>query len=346
MDGKASKTLIGAFVVGAAMLITMALLVFGSGKFMTKTQQFVLFFKGPVKGLNVGAPVLFGGVQIGSVKRISIEVDAKTLVFYVPVIIEIQSQKIKLTKGKLLSIQKAMPMLIKKGLRAQLSMGSLITGDLTIELNYHPNTPVKLVGLEKAYPEIPTIPSTFQRISDTLKGLPIEETLEKFMSAVSALEKILESPDIPKILHSMDLALADMRQLIHKVDTRVDPLTADMQKTLAAYQQVATTINDEVKPLADDARYTIKNGQELVGTVNGKVEQLSAKLEAALKASHEAMTQAELTLQTVERRLGKDSPLQNNLDDTLKEVSEMARSIRSLADYLSRHPEALIRGKK
>ncbi|MFO7985181.1 MAG: MlaD family protein [Desulfatiglandaceae bacterium] len=346
MDGKASKTLIGAFVVGAAMLITVGLLVFGSGKFMTKTQQFVLFFKGPVKGLNVGAPVLFGGVQIGSVKRISIEADAKTLVFYVPVIIEIQPQKIKLIKGKLLPLEKAMPMLIKKGLRAQLTMGSLITGDLTIELNYHPDTPVKLVGLDKAHPEIPTIPSTFQRLSDTLKGLPIEETLKKFMSAVSALEKLLESPDIPKMLRSMDLVLADMRQLVHKVDAKVDPLAADIKNTLAAYEKVAATVNAEVKPLADNAQGTIQNARKLVGAMNGKVEKLGPNIESALKASHEAMRQAELTLQTVERRLGKDSPLQNNLDDTLKEVSEMARSIRSLADYLSRHPEALIRGKK
>jgi paraquat-inducible protein B len=34
------------------------------------------------------------------------------------------------------------------------------------------------------------------------------------------------------------------------------------------------------------------------------------------------------------------------LGDTLREVSRAARSLRVLADYLERHPEALVRGKK
>ena len=34
------------------------------------------------------------------------------------------------------------------------------------------------------------------------------------------------------------------------------------------------------------------------------------------------------------------------LDSTLQEVSGAARSLRVLADYLQRHPEALLRGKE
>ena len=56
--------------------------------------------------------------------------------------------------------------------------------------------------------------------------------------------------------------------------------------------------------------------------------------------------QARETLEVLQRRLDKDSPLLNQLENTLREFSEMARSIRSLANYLSRHPEALLQGKK
>jgi paraquat-inducible protein B len=76
-----------------------------------------------------------------------------------------------------------------------------------------------------------------------------------------------------------------------------------------------------------------------------KLEALAAKIAKGLEASHEAMDQARETLEVLQSRLGKDSPLLNQLDNTLREFSEMARAIRSLANYLSRHPEALLQGK-
>ena len=63
MDRQASKTLIGAFVVGAVFLIVAGVLIFGGGQFMKKSQKYVLFFKGSVKGLNEGASVLFRGLR-------------------------------------------------------------------------------------------------------------------------------------------------------------------------------------------------------------------------------------------------------------------------------------------
>ncbi|MBT3257895.1 MAG: MCE family protein [Deltaproteobacteria bacterium] len=345
MNGKASKTLIGAFVVGAVILIVAGLMVFGGGKFMKKTQDFVLFFTGSVKGLSVGAPVLVGGVKIGSVKSLSIEYNHKTLTFYVPVIIEVQPNKIRLIKGKRIPIDKMVPLLIERGLRAQLTMGSLITGQLIIELAYYPDTPVKLVGLNKEYPEIPTIPSTFQAIFDTLKSLPLEKTLKGLMSAVKALEKILKSPEIPEILHSANLALADARKLINDVDSRVAPLADSVDDTLAEYRKFATNVNAQVDPLMGNANNTVKDARILVKSMDKKLEILATKIAKGLEASHGAMDQARETLEVIQSRLGKDSPLLNQLDNTLREFSEMARSIRSLANYLSRHPEALLRGK-
>ena len=316
MNGKASKTLIGAFVVGAAILIAAGLMVFGGGKFMKKTTEFVLFFEGSVKGLSVGAPVLVGGVKVGSVKNINVEYNPKTLVFYVPVIIETEPDKIRLIKGKRISMDKVLPLLIKRGLRAQLTMGSLITGQLIIELDYYPNTPVKLVGLNKEYPEIPTIPSTFQAIFDTLKGLPLEETLEGLMSTVKALEKILKSPEIPEILHSTNLALADARRLINDVDSRVGPLGDGLDDTLAEYKKIATTVNAQVDPLMANANHTVTDARELVKNMEKKLETLATKIAKGLEASHKAMDQARETLEILQSRLGKDSPLLNQLDNS------------------------------
>ena len=165
MNGKASKTLIGAFVVGAVILIVAGLMVFGGGKFMKKTQEFVCFFEGSVKGLSVGAPVLVGGVKIGSVKSVSIEYNPKTLAFYVPVIIEAQLDKIRLIKGKRIPMDEMLPRLIKRGLRAQLTMGSLITGQLIIELDYHPDTPANSLSPTRNTRKFRPYPPLFRQFS-------------------------------------------------------------------------------------------------------------------------------------------------------------------------------------
>ncbi len=345
MDGKASKTLIGAFVVGAVILVVAGLMVFGGGKFLKKTQEFVCFFEGSVKGLNIGAPVLLGGVKIGSVKSITIEYNQKTLTFYVPVIIEADLNKIRLIKGQHVPVDEMLPRLIQKGLRAQLNMGSLITGQLIIELDYYPDSPAKMIGLDKEIPEIPTIPSTFQAIFETLKKLPLEETLKNLISAVKTFESLLQSPEIPEILKSANLALADVRNLIKDLDSRIGPLADGLDGTVAEYKKVAVNVNEKVGPVLDEVDDTVKDARKLVQDMDEKMESLAVKIAKGLEASHEAMNQAKETFEILASRLGKDSPLFNQFEDTLREFTEMARSIRSLANYLSRHPEALLRGK-
>ena len=79
MAKQANRMMIGGFVVIAVILLAASLVVFGSGKFFKKTNEYVLYFDGSVKGLSVGAPVLFQGVQVGSVTSISIHADMKDL---------------------------------------------------------------------------------------------------------------------------------------------------------------------------------------------------------------------------------------------------------------------------
>ncbi len=200
-----------------------------------------------------------------------------------------------------------MPLLIEKGFRATLTMQSLITGKLLIELDYFPGTPLNLKNINKEYIEIPTIPSTTSKLARTLDKLDLEAIQAKLESALDGIGNLTNNPDLAASIRRLKETLGDARKLVNRVDRQVDPLAIDTKKT--------------VKDIGNLAR-------NLDGRVGG------------------VATSLDKTLSSARGVISEDSPLVIDLQNTLKEISAMSRSIRELADYLEQHPEALIRGKK
>jgi len=324
LSKKASKTVIGSFVVSALALVVAGVLIFGSGDFFRERYRFVLFFQDSVKGLNPGAPVVFLGVQIGEVNEITLIEDPSKSSFLIQVIVELTSGKIKKFKSRDISgtkeIYEYCNQLIKQGLRARLGLQSVVTGQLQIELNFYPEEKAVILENNTKYQQIPTIPSTFERFTKTLEKLPIEVIVDRLSSLLNRIETLLNSPETQEFLQSIKLTIEDARKISHQLNKEFQPLTNTLDQTLKAYGRLAQNLNQQVDPLASDVN-------ELVKTVS------------------EASKQADKTLKTLENFLGEDSITTVELKTTLKEFSSAAQSIRHLADYLNRHPEALIRGK-
>ncbi len=346
MDRQASKILIGSFVVGAVILAVTGVLIFGGGQFMKNTQTFVLFFQGSVKGLNQGASVLFRGVKIGSVKSISLEADVKEMIIYIPVVVEIDMSSIHVIRGtRQKDLTTSLPALFEKGLRAQLIMSSLLTGQLVIELEFHPDAPLNLAGLQQKYPEIPTLPSTFEMIFDKLKELDFVKIVEKILSAVEELEKVLASSQIPEILNALKTTLEEAGTVLRRIDARIDPTFNGIDDAVKGYGDLARHVDEKVGPLATSLDAAVKDTRKLMQTADRSVESLTATVDGSLKEANRALKEAEKALAAIKGTVEKNSPVIYQLDDTLKEISAMARAFKSLASFLERHPEALLRGK-
>ncbi|MBW2217672.1 MAG: MCE family protein [Deltaproteobacteria bacterium] len=322
MSKQANKTMIGAFVVGAVALVIAGVLAFGSGKFLKETETYVMYFDGSVKGLDVGASVLFQGVKLGTVTNIFLRSDADRDVIEIPVFIELEADRVTSVGGKKRgrTPRETVDHLVARGMRAQLQMQSLVTGKLMIELDLHPDTPVRLVGSDPDYPEIPTIQTGLQELAKKIEKAPIEEIFEKLHSAVSGIEKVVNSPEVMELLRAMNDTLDDVEKLVEDVNSYVDPLL------------MATT-------------ETVRDAQKLVRNADNRVGTLASSADGAIKAAAVAVEQAQVTLKSVEKSAGDDSILYYELNKTLEELSGAARSIRLLADYLNQHPESLLRGK-
>jgi paraquat-inducible protein B len=350
MSKQANKTAIGAFVLVALALGVAAIIIFGSGKFFVKTSEYVAYFQGSVKGLNVGAPVVFRGVKIGQVTKIMIYADQRTHSFEIPVFMEIDPESFKALGSAVESREQYIQDLINKGLRAQLQMQSIVTGQLMIGIDLYPGTPVRLIGSQIVKPpkgviEIPTIQTPLQVIEKTLEELPIGEIINSINKSLQGIERIVASGDVTKSLGYFKESMGGFRSLAQHLDEKIPLLSADLSQTLKDVQNLIENLNSQVGPLAnsfkstsDSAGNTIKDVGRLAENINGQVKTLAGDLAKTIQKSQE-------TLASVNGAIGEGSPLRIQVETAVAELSQAARSIRVLADYLQRNPDALLRGK-
>jgi paraquat-inducible protein B len=355
MGRRANPTVIGAFIVGALALMVIGLLVFGRGRFFTETRQFVLYFDGSVKGLNVGAPVDFQGVKVGSVTNVTVQYLAKEKAFRTPVYIEIVPGSIQEIgiRGDKDDRKRFVESLVEQGLRAQLGMQSLVTGQLFVQLGFYPDTPVRLVGGDPDVLELPTIPTTLeqaqaaaQSILEKLQALPLDQLFANFMQTIEGANRLVNAPEVLTAVRAMNETMLDMQHLVRQVDGQLGRLLDDVSGTSAAsravltdLQQVVRRLDSQIIPLSDGAKQTLdaarailKDGQQLVRNADGKVTRMTDALTETAKT-------AQTTMVTAQRRLD------DNVVMTLQEVTAAVRAIRVLADYLERNPNALLTGK-
>jgi paraquat-inducible protein B len=343
MSKQANKTLIGGFVLGAVALVVAVVLVFGSGRFLTERLTYVLHFEGSVKGLNIGSPVLFRGVKVGTVKNIRIQAESDLVSILIPVLIDLEPKRFgnpRRAEDPEANLQR----LIKAGLRARLELQSLVTGQLMVELDFHPDSPIKLVD-ETEYPEIPTIQSGMQELAKTIEKLPLDQLANKLTSAVAGLEKAVNSPEVAESIVNLNKTLKETKRLVRNVNSRIEPLASSLEETIKDYGKLARDVDEQVKPLASGVDKVLKDTRKLVRNIDGQVTPLLSSVNNTAKLADDALVQAEKTLKAIEGLAGKDSAVVFELKKMMRELSAAARSIRNWASYLERHPEALIRGK-
>ena len=327
MSKQASKTVIGTFVLGAIALMIAGVVVFGSDKFFRKVNRDVMFFEGSVKGLQIGAPVMFRGVQIGHVTDVILRINARELTAFIPVYAEIYPQKIVPIEGDQSYDQQYLQSLIKKGLRAQLQLQSFVTGQLVVNLDFYPNTPVRLVGLEKKYPEIPTIPSSLEQLTKRFEELPLKEIADRLNETLAGINKIVNSKDLQTSINSLNNLLKSTDALVKNLNAEVGPLAADIKGTTGA------------------ARAAIVQAEKTLRFDEGAPGEIASSIKETLSAAQATLKETNKAVENVNGVAVQNANLGYEIGRTLEQIAELSRSIRVLADYLERHPEALLRGK-
>lgn len=325
MGKKANPKMIGAFVLGAIALAVIAVAVLGSGRLFQQGHEYVLFFKGDVSGLRVGAPVKFKGVQVGTVKRIRLSfyhpgvggIESATDV-RIPVVIELEPTRI-LLMGQPVQFDdpNVIHRLVAIGLRGQLRIESLVTGILYVALDIQPQAPAHLIlPPGSKFHEIPTEPTPFEEaqtmatnVIDKLNAVDIEKVIRTTTETLEAIRNLATSPQLKMAINS------------------IGPAAKSLSASALAMKKAAADLDREIGPLAQSLKTT------------------SARTNVTLEQTEATLKQGQAAFSDIQTVLAPNSPLNYQLLVTLRDVSTAARSIRELTDYLQRNPSAIVRGK-
>lgn len=239
--------------------------------------RWLLHFDASVRGLSKGAPVEFRGIQIGEVISIDLVYDSDREELRIPVVIELDQGRIDAVgKAQTQSQHDLVSAFVQRGMRAQLKMASLLTGQLYVDLDFHPDAAQVQLDQVGVYPELPTVPSGTEQITQ----------------------------DVAKI--TRNLAEVPFAQIGKDLQSAIERLNATLRTT----EKLVDNVDQEIAPAITDT-----------------------------------LDQARDTLDSAQQMLQVNSPVRQDMENTLRELSHAARSLRLLADYLEQHPEALLRGK-
>ena len=255
----------------------------------TEKIPYLVYFDDSVRGLHPGAPVEFRGMQVGSVTDVKLEIDPERDVVRIPVTLAIEPERIT-TMGNLQDAEPfaMMRSLVQIGLRAQLNSANLLTGELLVELDFHPESPPAKLDESGAYPAIPSVPTE----------------LEVLTASVTAVLSKLAALPLPELVGDLRLTVQGIQELVASPDTKQG--VAALSASANRLQALLTTLDQQLGPL---------------------------------------LARADSTLASTQAMVGPESPLRYDTSALLNELTSAARSIRVFADYLERHPDALLRGK-
>jgi paraquat-inducible protein B len=228
----------------------------------------LMYFNQSLRGLSPGSPVDFRGVVVGQVKSIGVQFDSKEGEFRMPVLVEIYPDRLRRGVGLAETESAKAPkdrleFMVERGLRSQLRIGNILTGQLYVALDFFPNAePLENQAVTEPL-RLPTVPNSIDELQSQigeialkLNKIPYEQIGNDVQKTVSTLERTLGSAEkLAKTLNNdispqMTAAMKDVRRTL---DTANKALETAGRTMSAAGRAVA-----EDAPLQQDLRHTLQ----------------------------------------------------------------------------------------
>ena len=245
----------------------------------------ILYFDESVRGLDIGAPVEFYGIQMGEVIDVKLVFDNEKKEFRIRVVVETEEERFYEAGfvGNDAERRKLLENLLGRGFRAQLKTGNLLTGKQTIALDFFPEAPPAVITVEDGVAVFPTVPTPMEEIStkfmnilQKIDSLPIDQIGKDLRDTVHGAKQIAESPDILEAIGNLNATLAETRLLVSDLRTKVTP---------------------EINTVLEEARQSLANAEQMLNADSP----LQVKMNTALEEISGAARSLRLLMDYLER---------------------------------------------
>lgn len=312
---------VGAFVLGGLALVVAAILFFGGTHLFAPTARAVVFFEGSVAGLDIGAPVTFRGVRVGSVQAMALHLAADGRA-RIPVTIELLPGQVSI-EGEDRRREANVERFVAAGLRAQLNLQSFVTGQLRIDLDFRPGTPAAMVTADTSgVPQIPALPSDLDRLRETLSEVPVQDIAQ-------TMQRVLQSAE----------------RLADTLEAELGPLLGSTRRTVETATRTLETTEATVIRLQSDASATMREVAALAADTRRQVDARGDELARTLATVDRAVRQAETLLASLNTMAAPRAPFRSDLEATVRDLAASAASLRGFARSVERDPSALLTGR-
>jgi paraquat-inducible protein B len=319
-------SLVGGFVLSGLVLAVAAILLFGGLDLFTPTQQAIVIFPGSISGLEVGAPVTFRGVQVGSVQSISVRlakdrIDADDLSPRVLVTLQLKRDSLRMAGGSQVNDPLLLDRLLRAGLAAELDTSSLVTGQIRVELDLRPDLRTTSIQTVLGMPEIPTVASAFESIKSQIEGLQVRQL-------VDIAQRTLES----------------IRHLSDQLDGRVGPLLDSVQKTSDGAHDTLRIATEAIQHVDTASTRTLGDFDRLAVEGQRQLTDRGADLARVLADADRTVHGVTTLTTSLNDMLSPRSDTRGNLDAAVRDLAATSGSLREFSREIDRDPSLLLKG--
>ncbi|MBX3670517.1 MAG: MCE family protein [Rhodocyclaceae bacterium] len=218
-------------------------------------EDYVLLFDESVRGLNIGAPVDFRGLEVGEVISVDVDYDSRNGGFNMAVGIRVYPERLR-GQPNPKSVRARMDSLVARGLRAQLRSGNLLTGQLYVAMDVFPKDAPAKINWDASPPRLPTTPGSLNALQDSvgqiakkLVKLPLEEIAADLRRTLAEVDGA--SRKAGKLMDGLDRDLAPAAQAA-LVEAR--GALAEARRNLSADAPLQNDLRDAAREIARAAQ--------------------------------------------------------------------------------------------
>jgi len=310
MSAKANYFKIGIFVISAAVIAIIAIIVLGVGTVFQKKVMMETYIDGSVQGLDVGAPVKFRGVKFGNVEEITFvdeeyELDIKSEDYfryskYVLVKVSLEPRLEMTREERQLFLEK----MIVRGLRVRLASQG-ITGTAFLEVDYldpEKNPPLDITWEPRTY-YVPSVPSTITQFT---------ESMEKILEKVEQIDFHGITGGIEETLKEMKESIDDLN--IKNISKLVENLLTEVRET-----------NKKIKPLITDASETMDSVKEMVDDTRKPLAESLGELPEIIAQLKRTLRQFNYFVSSEKQNIGVSTENVRVITGNLRDMTEDAK---------------------